>query len=564
MKKNRLIRKIFYITGTIILIITIAVGAFVYKNISDYRRFREEYNRKNNEKNLSDVPAVSGLSPEIRESIDLHNPALKTAETDLSNIVMNLDGPRYSEFENYIRAIKPAYLYEDLFGIEEALQKYNQIKFSVETHSGDILDSRGQIDVSKFEQRIIDNNKAYLENEKAKTGVIFYKEVGKKELEQICGIIAEVFRYHSDNKLIDVDRASCNLSSLKVFKDAQPDMAYVTKDNCLIINPDMVSVLKMMNPDLDAFRNTIIHETMHIFQCACIDMKNANEYQMNYGNCYSWEILKVNPIMWNWFIEASAEKNNSNYTGDRPSVYHQMIGYLESLSLSTILNDAVMVNQTERMTFNTGKIETLFEQFDSRNEQDQNEIIKMMYSIEIMQNDSPEFLELYKNKYGKELAGQDLDVLKHTIKNSILTTLTKAFYLNLAKKVSEGNIPLQDIFFLITVFENDINSHVKYTNDAQRFSYIQDFLKTYIEIQDNFFNALSESSNYDIDKILNAYDNYGLTVLKNGEKVPNYELDWLTQDKRDYILSREESLRDISTGNIRNSYMIMQETQINP
>lgn len=560
MKKNRFIRKISYIFGTIILIITIMVGVYAFKNISDYKRFKEEYNQKSNEKNLPAVNDVSGLSPETGELLDLHNPALKTAEIDLSNIVMDLNDSCYSDFKNFISGIKVTYLNEDLFGIEEALQKYNQLKFSVENHSGDILDSNGQINASELEKKILDNNEIYLKNEKEKTGIKFYKEVEKEELEQICTIICEAFNYHSENNLINVDKVSCNLSTLKVFSDAQPNMAYMTKDNYLVINPDMINVLQMMNPDLDSYRNTIIHETMHIFQCACIDMKNSNDYEMNYGNSYSWEELEINPLMWDWHIEASAEKNNSNYTGDRPGVYHQMIGYLESLSLSTILNGAVMVNQTERMSFNTGRIETLFKQFDCQNEQDQNEVIKMMYSIEIMQNDKQDFLDLYKKRYGKELTGQDLDTYKHTSKNSIMTTLTKVFYLNLAKQVSEKNITLQDIFYLITVFENDINSHVKYTN-VERFGYIDDFLKLYIDIQDTFFKALSQSSNYEIEKILNAYNDYGMTILKRGEKVPNYSLNWLIKDKREYILSRDEFLRSMSTGNIRNSYVIMKETQ---
>ncbi len=559
MRKNGLIRKIVYVIGTIILVISLLIGIFVFKNLSDYGRFKEEYNQKNNAENLPAATDAPGLSPEISELINSHSPVLKTAETDLSNVVLNLDDAHYNEFENYIRDIKVTYLYEDMFGIEEAFQKYKQLQFPVVSHSGDILDSNGHIDASELKRKILVNNEIYLKNDED-IGIKYYKEVEDKDLTQICEIIAETVEYHSQNNLINVDKVSCNLSTLKVFVNATPDMAYVTDDNCLVIIPDMIGVLQIMNPDQDSFRDTIIHETMHIFQHACIDMKNAYDYEKNYGNSYSWEELQINPLMWLWYIEASAEKNNTNYTGDKPSTYHNMIGYLESLSLSTILKDDVLVNQTERMTLNTGRLEPLFKQFECKNEQDQNEIIKMMYSIEIMQSDCPDFLSLYQKRYGEELAGQDKDVYNHTTKNSILTTLTKAFYLNLAKQVSEENIPLHDVFFLITVFENDINSHVMY-NNMERFEYIKDFLKVYIDIQDTFFKALSQSSNYDIEKVLDAYSDYGLTILKDGEKAPNYRLDWLAQDKREYILSRDEFLRDMCTGNIRNSFSIMLEAQ---
>lgn len=561
-KPHKLYKTVITTIGAITLTITIAGGVLVFNNISEYHKFKENYQPSSYTSQVAPTttskPAAtnSPTATPVQEAVDIYNPTLGVTESDLNKVSSILNNNNYSEFRNYIEDIEVVYPNEDLFEIDAALNKYNNLTFDVSNHSGDALNGASSITASQLMNIIIENNKVYLKESSNKIGGgTVYNNLNNKQLLEICTIITDTLNYHIKKGLIDVDKISCNLAHLKIFEAASPDMAFVTKDNCLVISPDMVSVLQIMNPNIDAYSNTIVHEVMHIFQDACIDVQKINGFESNYGPAYYWPDLKINPLMWEWFIEAAAEKNGNNYTGDEPSTYQNMVGYLECMSLVTILNNNVSVNQTERLTFDNS-LDPLFEQFNCHTNEQKSELIKMMFSLDIMHMKNEEFVKIYEEKYNVKLNNSDFDELNYQMKGSICTTLTKYFYLNLADQIKNNNISLQDTFFLITLCENELNSHLKYTK-SDLFKYNEDFMNLYIDIQDHFFKALSKSNNYTSDELLELYNNYGMTLLKNGSKVPNYNLNWLSNDKKDYLLSREEFLHNLSTGNIRSSYESM-------
>lgn len=558
-KNFKLSKKMVRTAGAIALVVTIASTTVGCSSIKEYNNFKENFYSDNytvaNENNNQNITPSTSLSSNNNYQDSFYNPSYGETDNDLSTVTIKLDNLYYNDFMNYIDNIKVSYPDEELYGIDAALYKYNNLNFSIEDHTGNILKD-SKLNAEDLMNTVLKNNQAYMNTEKQKIGgAPLYKELKQKELLEICQIIADTVNYHIEKGLIDIDKVSCNLALLKVFKDAAPDMAYVTKDNCFIINPDMIDVLQIMNPRIDAYRNTIVHEVMHIFQDACIDVQNINDFEMNYGPSYSWPSLKMNPLMFDWFVEAAAEKNGNNYTGQEPSTYQQMIGYLESMSLVTILNDNVEVNQTERITFQN-KLEPLFEQFNATTEEQKKELLKMMFAIDILQTDTEDFVSAYETKYNIKLNEESLNTYKHTIKGSICTTLTKQFYANLAKQLTNKEISMQDVFFLITIYENDLYSHLKYTNE-DRFGYSEEFLKLYIEIQNQFFNMISKNNNYNNSDLVDNYNNYGMTLVIDDIKYPNYNLSWLSKDKKDYILSREEYLHSISSGNIRSSLPIM-------
>ncbi|MGE5456625.1 MAG: hypothetical protein ACM3O4_05965 [Ignavibacteriales bacterium] len=558
-KPHKLYKTVIATIGAITLTISIAGGIYVFNNLSEYHKFKDSYQPSSYTSQVEPTKtptAPTTGSPAIttnQEVIEIYNPTLGITESDLSKVNTLLNSANYNQFKNYIEDIDVVYPNEDLFGIDAALSKYNQLTFDVSNHSGDILKDASSINASQLMNIIIENNKVYLDESSNKIGGgKVYDNLSNKDLLEVCQIITDTFNYHLEKGLIDADKASCNLAHLKIFKAASPDMAFMTKDNCLVISPDMVSVLQIMNPNIDAYRNTIIHEVMHIFQDACIDVQKNNGFDTNYGPAYAWPNLKTNPLMWDWFIEAAAEKNANNYTGDDASTYHNMIGYLEGMSLVTILDDDVNVNQTERLTFDN-RLKPLFEQFNCITDEQKKELIKMMYSLDIMHMQTEDFVKIYEEKYGTKLNTADFDKLNYQMKGSICTTLTKYFYLNLAEQIKDKNLSLQDTFFLITLFESELNSHLKYTR-TDLFEYNEDFMNQYVDIQDHFLKALSQGNNYTSNELLDLYDNYGMTLLKDGTKSPNYNLSWLSNDKKNYLLSREKALHNISTGNIRNSY----------
>lgn len=481
---------------------------------------------------------------------DIYNPNKEISDIDLTNLYLGLNEDYYNSFKEYVKKIKVSYPHEELFGIEQALQKYKEVNFDLNSHENAFGDTE-EITASQLLNVVMENNEKYLQEHKS----TLYKKFNKNELLPICENICKSFSYYSKNKLIDVKKVKCFLSDLKIFEKASPNNAYII-DNCLVINPKMINVLKIMNKnDETVFEKTEVHEIMHMFQSCCEDLKETNTYETNYGICYSWEDLKVNTLMFKWFLEASAEKNMVNYMSGNPLVYTYSIGYLESMSLSTILDNNVKVNQTENLCF-SNKLELLFNQFNCNSYEDQKELIKMMYSIDIMQSETDDFFEAYTDKHKKELTKEEIEDLKNNIKANVCLTLTKYFYLNLSKQLESQKIGIQDVFFLITVFENDINSHIKY-NQSKKFKYNREYLDKYIEIQDKFFESISKSNNYRLDNLLDIYNSYAINVEINKNITENYKLDWLNAEKQNYILDRQNKLKSLGTANIRNIYESM-------
>lgn len=105
-----------------------------------------------------------------------------------------------------------------------------------------------------------------------------------------------------------------------------------------------------------------------------------------------------------------------------------------------------------------------------------------MYSIQIIEVEPEEFFE----KLSDDVEDEKKRELKKDLKSSICLTLTKYFYKNLVTKAIGNEVSFEDLFFLITVFENDINSHINY-NKLENYAYYEEFMANYSIIQNAFF-----------------------------------------------------------------------------
>ena len=118
------------------------------------------------------------------------------------------------------------------------------------------------------------------------------------------------------------------------------------------------------------------------------------------------------------------------------------------------------------------------------------------------------------------------------------------------EKTLNQKVSLQDLFYLISVFESDLNSHLSY-NKIENYEYYEEFLTNYSEIQNEFFKAISINSGYSYEEILEKFNNYALYQDVDGVKKYNATLDWLTVDKQEYIMDAEGRLDTYSTANIQ-------------
>ena len=123
--------------------------------------------------------------------------------------------------------------------------------------------------------------------------------------------------------------------------------------------------------------------------------------------------------------------------------------------------------------------------------------------------------------------------------------LTKVFYNQLLDIIS-NNTPftVNDLLFIINLFEANLDNHLKYSNSNYQ-SYNEDFLKTYLSLRNEFFDALSNINDIDFSE---QYETYSMLADEN---TINASLKWLTKDKTDFLTERLEYLEFNRNSKIR-------------
>ena len=156
----------------------------------------------------------------------------------------------------------------------------------------------------------------------------------------------------------------------------------------------------------------------------------------------------------------------------------------------------------------------------------------MLYSICYIQTEREDFSEVYKEKYG-EIDGQQITI-KKLMKESVAQTMTKYFYKNLAERVRNANVALQDIFYLINTFEAALNRHVVY-DDAERYEYNDESMAFYVETQEKFFEIMAEDSGIALEEVVEKFDHFALIIKTDAGYERNCQFDWLTQAEKEYV-----------------------------
>lgn len=467
---------------------------------------------------------------------DIMNGELIKTKLDFSN-------SNYNDFKCFLDNLTTCYEYESLYNFEDSLSEYNTLNLVI-SHNSDLK----SITEDELYSVIVKNNKEYKKN--VKTSI--YKELSIDEIKEMCSLIVEIVNNSLNSNDISIDRVKCVLSDLKLFKQTSSVAnAFVTDDNCLIISPNMLQIASLINGN-GTEKDVFIHEINHLLQKGCnCDLESNSNLKRNFGISYAFNNVKVNSLDFTWLYEASAEKNMMNLTGHEPLVYKNMIGYLESLSLVNLVDDNYSVKATEELSFKRS-LNDLYNYFGVTTDNEKKEILNMMYSIEIMQQAPNDFYKLLEELTGRKKDNFLIDEVNYTVKASICETLAKLFYKNLSKNIVNKDVTLEDVFYLISLFENDLNSHIKY-KDNTKYSYNEEFINIYVNIQDNFFYELAKSRNCSQEEIEIAFDNYTAYIkINDGEIVKNYSLSFLSEEKKDYLNERETAINLSATISIRN------------
>ena len=170
--------------------------------------------------------------------------------------------------------------------------------------------------------------------------------------------------------------------------------------------------------------------------------------------------------------------------------------------------------------------------FSISNDDEKKEILKMLYATELIYFDNDEFAKAYKQKYNTEYDYYAKNNLSNSLSESIAITLSKQFYKNLLTQINNQSVKINDIFALVSIFEDDLNKITWYSNNPQG---NESLINQYQKIQIAFFNAISEKTNYSTSEIVSEYQ------LFHKNKVQNINISWLSQEKKSFFNKIMES-----------------------
>ena len=311
------------------------------------------------------------------------------------------------------------------------------------------------------------------------------------------------------------------------------------------------SLLK--SKDNDFYKQTIEHEVYHFIQSNSLNEIKNTEIKNRFGFTYEYKDAKINPFAWNWFYEGAAEyltcnRNNTNES----NVYESVIKDFDTIKVCTLLMPQNDTASFENLSL-SNDINDLFNYFGCQTRQEKIEILNMMYSLNIKHNlglSCENFYDTYENVYGKTISSSNL---RRELNDDIAQTQTKYFYKSLANALINKNVKVEEIFGMISVFENEISRSIWYNSNQ---SSLTEFYQTYDKIQTDFFQLIAESLGIKVEDVQEAYNAYNnevvvkldnVTLLNNEQKeFYNYILSTRKGDKMNsinYVFEKYESMQ---------------------
>ena len=426
-----------------------------------------------------------------------------------------------------VRQQQADYPYAHLYQMEEVKSRLD-FDASVESHSYYALDDNGQLTGAHLFSLVSANNEAYLAEH-----TFGYKIVEADYLQQLCDfLVLVVTRMQSDYPQLDWQRIWCNLGNLKIlYRTGMLSFAEVSSEMVLSIsknNTNIVLTLKGKN----GFSQVLVHETIHILQmgCSCEQVENASRRA---GISMFWNDFSLNTADWTWLVEGSAERHMCNLTGGPAVSYQYKMDYICSFTMAILLRQDVDADTMENLCFYDDP-ELLFQAFGCQSQQERDELLRLMITIQILQMQPKEFYEIYSQEYGVDMSEQEAqDQLNYGLKPAACITLAQEFYENLVAYLVENEMPLNDLFCLIRLFEGHINQHLSYASESKA-QINAPFLQAGLAMRNVLLDALSEQTGQDMAAAFAVYQ-----PSQDGNSL-NAEFAALPQDKREFLLERAQ------------------------
>lgn len=438
----------------------------------------------------------------------------------------------------------------EYYGLDDALDLYGKTQVNKRTETNLLTD--GQLDADKLVQTVTRNNSAVTSNGK-NTLNAFYTELNSSEITAICGEIADVINDRSRD--FDIKKAANTLEKLTMFqRTGTTSNAYVSTELSFVYNPNSTYVYETMQEMTgssadNAREQVIIHEIMHLIQYGASDNDETNGIETGFCRMYNTpsgeKKIPVDSLYYSWLLEAGAELGMADYLEIEPFTYQKKISYVTSYNLSRFYENGIRKNALENVVFRH-TLEDALNALRIKSEDEKNEFLSFMYSIEIIQTNPEVFFEYYESQTNQSLTDEEKTGIRMDIRTDAVKYLSIEFFENIINAVHDGAITdLDTVFYLMRLWELDVFNHLNYTQMSS-FESAEDFIVWYNQMQDAIFTAVAKSSHLDPDQVQTLYAEYHLQSEKeNKELTDNCNLKGMNDYIKNYILSAKQSYQTL-------------------
>ena len=532
------------VAKTCLIILAAIVLMILIAFISYYTRIRRSVSETS--------PAVTGQTTEadadVSESAadtsgydDIKGHYQTQASSGISATGIVYDQASFESFNTYIDNRETEYPCTEMITSGEADSYFAENDFSKNiTHSRSGIIKNGVIDEAALLESVKVNSPAF---KKAGNHYLYTDITSDEEYAAIIKLIAEAINPDLPGKTPEeLAELDCTLADLKIYYGVGTEFAKVTTERAMLINSAMIEAGRITTGKDTTYRDTIYHESKHLEQVDCPDRADAGHVQMGISRV-NYD-LTIDPYKWMWTVEGGAELAAMNVTGAAPTTYNFLVGYVETLDLISLPNELNVNGQAVEETTTDRDISSFYRLMGIGNGLTEAEVVKMMYSMEIVQSRVEDYQSVYADIYGCELSDSEYVTIRETYRASFLTEASRIFYNNLAEAlVGQTDVTLEDIFALITVYEGDLDFHLKYhlaENLAK--DYDREFLQNYNDMQTAFFESLALANSMQLSDIYDQFNDY-LLFADEDHTTLNCTLEWMNAQKMVWLTRKADSSR---------------------
>jgi len=462
------------------------------------------------------TPAPSAASPTPQPTPQ--RPILDAGLQNLIGTTVSFEETSNGHMQEFLSGIRVSYANSGLFNIEAALEKYNALP-PYTVHSNTFIVGNTITNIDGLRAQVSANTDAFLE---ARGGSLF-TELSANDFNRVFGTVVDTMQFWMDRTdVIDLNRLDERLGGLILVNSNGGfySGAVYNNFNGLGINTGPgLDVRQEQNPHVNYFYHLATHEAIHLIHVALPEERQARGFYSRTGPAHRWESLDFNPLNFTWYVEAATEQLTMiTYGNTQPTSYVNHVRLLELMTFAIILREGTTATTLAEIALQH-ELAPLFDVFNAETYDRQHEVLEMLFSQELIFTNANDFFR------ATELTRADLG--ERSLRNSFSKTVARNFYSALSYRLAYSPAALEDVFFLISVFESGINRWIRYATNSLM-EHNRDFIRDYAAMQNEFFGLLAYETGITPERITEAYNAYNesRTVYATVEStfLNNYEI----------------------------------------